>query len=330
LCYFVRLKGTPFGKLRVKYKGNVELYLIKRKMSLSWKQSFRNFETYLRLEKSLSENSVEAYLGDVSKLEKYFTESGSETTPAKVTYSDLKGFILWYGSENNNARTQSRVLSGIRAFYKFLLIDGEIEENPSSLIESPKIGLKLPEVLSVLEIDSMIAEIDLSKPEGHRNKAIIETLYGCGLRVSELVNLRLTDIHYGEGFVIVTGKGNKQRLVPVSGKALKEIDIYKKDRDCLSVIHDQNVLFLNRRGSKLTRAMIFTIIKDLAAKAGIRKNIHPHTFRHSFATHMIEAGADLRAVQEMLGHESILTTEIYTHIDRSYLRDTLIMFHPRA
>ena len=330
MCYFVRLKGTPFGKLRVKYKGNVELYLIKRKMSLSWKQSFRNFETYLRLEKSLSENSVEAYLGDVSKLEKYFTESGSETTPAKVTYSDLKGFILWYGSENNNARTQSRVLSGIRAFYKFLLIDGEIEENPSSLIESPKIGLKLPEVLSVLEIDSMIAEIDLSKPEGHRNKAIIETLYGCGLRVSELVNLRLTDIHYGEGFVIVTGKGNKQRLVPVSGKALKEIDIYKKDRDCLSVIHDQNVLFLNRRGSKLTRAMIFTIIKDLAAKAGIRKNIHPHTFRHSFATHMIEAGADLRAVQEMLGHESILTTEIYTHIDRSYLRDTLIMFHPRA
>lgn len=299
-------------------------------MSLTWKQSLRNFETYLRLEKSLSENSVEAYLSDVSKLEKYFTESGSENTPSKVTYSDLKGFILWYGAENNNARTQSRVLSGIRAFYKFLLIDGEIDENPASLIESPKIGLKLPEVLSVLEIDSMIAEIDLSKPEGHRNKAIIETLYGCGLRVSELVNLRLTDIHYGEGFVIVTGKGNKQRLVPVSGKALKEIDIYKKDRDSLSVIHDQNVLFLNRRGSKLTRAMIFTIIKDLAAKAGIRKNIHPHTFRHSFATHMIEAGADLRAVQEMLGHESILTTEIYTHIDRSYLRDTLIMFHPRA
>ena len=176
----------------------------------------------------------------------------------------------------------------------------------------------------------MIAEIDLSKSEGHRNKAIIETLYGCGLRVSELVNLRLTDIHYGEGFVIVTGKGNKQRLVPVSGKALKEIDIYKKDRDHLPVIHDQNILFLNRRGSALTRAMIFTIIKDLASKAGIRKNISPHTFRHSFATHMIEAGADLRAVQEMLGHESILTTEIYTHIDRSFLRDTLIMFHPRS
>jgi integrase/recombinase XerD len=184
--------------------------------------------------------------------------------------------------------------------------------------------------LSVAEIDEIIQQIDLSKPEGHRNKAIIETLYGCGLRVSELVNLRLTDIHYKEEFVIVTGKGDKQRLVPVSKKALKEIDIYKQDRNALPVITDQNVIFLNRRGRKLTRAMIFTIIKDLAAKAGIRKNISPHTFRHSFATHMIEAGADLRAVQEMLGHESILTTEIYTHIDRSFLRDTLIMFHPRA
>jgi integrase/recombinase XerD len=299
-------------------------------MSLSWKQSFRNFETYLRLEKSLSENSIEAYLNDVFKLEKFFAETQKDITPTMVSYSDLKEFILWYGADNKNTRTQSRILSGIRAFYKFLLIEGEITENPASLIESPKIGLKLPEVLSIMEIDRMIEVIDLSKPEGHRNKAIIETLYGCGLRVSELVNLRLTDIHYGEEFVIVTGKGNKQRLVPVSGKALKEIDIYKQDRNQLSVIHDQNVLFLNRRGSKLTRAMIFTIIKNLAAKAGIRKNISPHTFRHSFATHMIEAGADLRAVQEMLGHESILTTEIYTHIDRSFLRDTLIMFHPRS
>jgi integrase/recombinase XerD len=176
----------------------------------------------------------------------------------------------------------------------------------------------------------MISAIDLSKPEGHRNKAIVETLYGCGLRVSELVNLRLTDIHYNEGFVTVTGKGNKQRLVPVSNKALKEIDNYKSYRNSLRVIHDPNIIFLNRRGKKLTRAMIFTIIKDLAAKAGIRKKISPHTFRHSFATHLVEGGADLRAVQEMLGHESILTTEIYTHIDRSFLRDTLLMFHPRA
>lgn len=299
-------------------------------MTLNWRQSFRNFETYLRLEKSLSENSIEAYLNDVIKLENYFKESGIEISPASVSYSDLKNFLLWYSENNKNTRTQSRVLSGIRAYFRFLLIEGEIDENPSSLIESPKTGLKLPEVLSISEIDSIIACIDLSKAEGHRNKAIIETLYSCGLRVSELVNLRLTDLHYNEEFIVVTGKGNKQRLVPVSKKALKEIDLYKLDRNRLPVITDQNILFLNRRGRKLTRAMIFTIIKELAAFAGIRKNISPHTFRHSFATHMIEAGADLRAVQEMLGHESIITTEIYTHIDRSFLRDTLIMFHPRA
>ena len=299
-------------------------------MSLNWKQSFKDFENYLRLEKSLSQNSIEAYLNDVSKLEFFLTENGKETLPALVQYSDLKEFLVWLNKDNKNARTQSRTLSGIRAYFKFLLIEGEISENPSSLIESPKIGLKLPQVLSIEEIDRMIDTIDLSRPDGHRNKAIIETLYGCGLRVSELVGLKLTDIHYEDGYIIVTGKGSKQRLVPISGKALKEIDLYKTDRNRLSVIKDINILFLNRRGSRLTRIMIFTIIKDLGAKAGITKNISPHTFRHSFATHMIEAGADLRAVQEMLGHESILTTEIYTHIDRSYLRDSLMMFHPRA
>jgi len=299
-------------------------------MSLSWKQAIKDFETYLRLEKSLSENSIEAYTDDVSKLERYFAEKGIDRMPALVTYQDLKEFLAWFCADNQNARTQARTISGIRGFFRFLLIEGEIDENPASLLESPKIGFKLPEVLSVEEIDRMIAAIDLSKPEGHRNKAIIETLYGCGLRVSELVGLRLTDIHYGEGFITVTGKGNKQRLVPVSNKALREIDIYKPDRSRLYTIYDQNIVFLNRRGRKLTRAMIFTIIKDLAAKAGIRKKISPHTFRHSFATHLIEGGADLRAVQEMLGHESILTTEIYTHIDRSFLRDTLMMFHPRA
>ncbi len=299
-------------------------------MSLSWKQAIKDFETYLRLEKSLSENSIEAYINDVSRLEKFFEEEKEACIPVNVKYSDLKEFLAWFNTENQNARTQSRVLSGIRSFFRYLLIEGEIKENPASLIESPKIGFKLPEVLSVNEIDRIIGAIDLSKPEGHRNKAIIETLYGCGLRVSELVNLRLTDIHYTEEFVMVTGKGNKQRLVPVSNKALKEIDIYKTDRAGLPVIHDGNILFLSRRGRKLTRAMIFTIIKDLALKADIRKKISPHTFRHSFATHLIEGGADLRAVQEMLGHESILTTEIYTHIDRSFLRDTLIMFHPRA
>lgn len=299
-------------------------------MSLNWAESLRNFENWLRLEKSLSENSIEAYLQDIKKLKDFAEKDRKQIFPSNVTYSDLKEFVSWFAKDKMNARTQARIISGVRAFFKFLMIDGEIVENPSSLLESPKIGLKLPEILSVSEIDRIIEAVDLSKSEGHRNKAIIETLYGCGLRVSELVGLRLTDVHYGEGFVSVTGKGNKQRLVPISNKALKEIELYKIDRNRLPVIHDHNVVFLNRRGKRLSRAMIFTIIKDLAGKAGILKNISPHTFRHSFATHMIEAGADLRAVQEMLGHESILTTEIYTHIDRSFLRDTLVMFHPRS
>lgn len=299
-------------------------------MAKNWTFAIKDFKSYLKLEKSLSENSVGAYLNDVSKLKDFLDETGKDITPEKIVYSDLKEFLIWFNENSNNPRSQARTLSGIRAFFRFLLLEGVIDTNPASLIESPKIGLKLPQVLSLVEIDSMISVIDLSKPEGHRNKAIIETLYGCGLRVSELVNLRITDIHRSEGFVIVTGKGDKQRLVPISDKALREIDFYNVDRNSLPVVTDQNILFLNRRGKKLSRVMIFNIIKNLAELAGIKKSISPHTFRHSFATHMIEAGADLRAVQEMLGHESILTTEIYTHVDRSYLRDTLIMFHPRS
>jgi integrase/recombinase XerD len=299
-------------------------------MAKNWTLAFKDFKSYLKLEKSLSENSVEPYMNDISKLKNFFDETGKEISPEEVKYSDLKDFLVWFNRATSNTRSQARTLSGIRAFFKFLLIEGVIETNPASLIESPKIGLKLPEVLSLLEIDAIVDIIDLSKPDGHRNKAIIETLYGCGLRVSELVNLRITDIHKSEGFISVTGKGDKQRLIPISDKALKEIEFYITDRYRLKIITDQNILFLNRRGKRLTRVMIFNIIKDLAARAGIKKNISPHTFRHSFATHMIEAGADLRAVQEMLGHESILTTEIYTHIDRSYLRDSLIMFHPRS
>ena len=293
----------------------------------SWNRRIVGFSTYLRLEKSLSQNSVDAYLNDVSKLRQFIQETKQ---PEDVTYTDLRDFLNSFVTEFSNARTQSRLLSGVRAFYRYLLLEDLIKENPASLIDSPKIGFKLPEVLSVAEIDSIINAIDLSKPEGHRNKAIIETLYGCGLRVSELVNMRLTDLHPADGYVTVTGKGDKQRLVPVSGKALSEIDLYMNRRNHLNVIIDRNILFLNRRGKKLSRVMIFTIIKDLAASAGVTKNISPHTFRHSFATHMVEAGADLRAVQEMLGHESILTTEIYTHIDRSYLKDTLVLYHPRA
>lgn len=299
-------------------------------MKLTWKEAVKDFGTYLKLEKSLSHNSIEAYIQDVSKLEQFTISSDSNAGPGEVSYQDLKDFLAWFNKSNSNPRTQSRVLSGIRAFYKYLLIEGEISENPSSLIESPKTGLKLPEVLSVEEIDRLISVIDLSKPEGHRNKAIIETLYGAGLRVSELVSLRITDVHNAEGFVMVTGKGSKQRLVPIGSKALREIDLYLQERNMMHVITDENILFLNRRGRRLSRVMIFTIIKDLAARAGIKKKISPHTFRHSFATHLVEAGADLRAVQEMLGHESILTTEIYTHIDRSFLRDTLRLFHPRS
>ena len=299
-------------------------------MSITWKQAISDFANYLRLERSLSLNSVEAYADDVKKLETFMTNAEREIDPDSVSYNDLRDFLHWFGKENQNARTQARIISGIRAFYRFLLIEGEITENPATLLETPKIGLKLPEVLSLGEINNIVGIIDLSRPDGHRNKAIIETLYGCGLRVSELVNLRITDIHHADGYVSVTGKGNKQRLVPIGSKTLKEIDLYMVDRKRLPLIRDGNIVFLNRRGGKMTRAMIFTIIRDLAGKAGIMKKISPHTFRHSFATHMVEAGADLRAVQEMLGHESILTTEIYTHIDRSYLRDTLIMYHPRG
>ncbi len=299
-------------------------------MEISWEKASRGFAIWLRLEKSLSVNTVEAYLDDLSKLEKFFSSDDSPVSPDRISFADLKDFLADYGKGNHGSRSQARLISGIRSFFRYLLIEGIIEENPASLIESPETGMKLPVVLSVGEIDRMVEAIDLSRPEGHRNKAIIETLYGCGLRVSELVSLRLTDIHGSEGYVSVTGKGNKQRLVPIGNKALKEIGFYLKDRAEMPVIHDDNIVFLNRRGRRLTRAMVFTIVRDLAALSGIKKKISPHTFRHSFATHLVEAGADLRAVQEMLGHESITTTEIYTHIDRGYLRDTLIMFHPRS
>lgn len=299
-------------------------------MALSWTDTEKGFGRYLRIERSLSPNSVAAYLNDVRKLREYLSEQNRCNTPSELTYSDLSDFLACMASGDDSARTQARLISGIRSFCRYMLMEGMIREDPSVLLESPRTGMKLPEVLSVAEIDMMIGSIDLSRPEGHRNRAIIEFMYSCGLRVSELVNIRLTDIHRNEGFISVTGKGNKQRLVPVGSVALREIDNYLERRITLPVITDQNILFLNRRGRRLTRVMVFTIIKTAAEAAGIRKNISPHTLRHSFATHLVEGGADLRAVQEMLGHESITTTEIYTHIDRSYLRDTLLMYHPRS
>ncbi len=299
---------------------------------MTWEEAKKGFENYLRLEKSLSQNSISAYINDINKLIIYLNTHFSKITPLKVKLEHLKSFVTWLNEKEISPRTQARTISGIKSFYKFLMVEEKITTDPTSLLESPKIGRKLPDVLSIEEIDYLINSVDLSKVEGQRNKAMIETLYSCGLRVSELVNLKITNLFLDQGYIKVEGKGNKERLVPVSGKAVEEIETYLANyRKKLNVAKDsENILFLNRRGKKLSRVMVFTIIKGLAEKAGIKKSISPHTFRHSFATHLINGGADLRAVQEMLGHESILTTEIYTHLDREYLKSTVQQFHPRA
>lgn len=299
---------------------------------MDWKTEVKEFKLYLKLEKSLAPATIEAYLHDIQKFIQFMEYKGLAIPVKKVDLVHLREFLDWVNELGMTAGTQARVISGLKSFFRFLLLDEKIEEDPSALLEAPKIGRKLPEVLSVIEIDALLSEIDLSKPEGQRNKAMLETLYSCGLRVSELVSLKLTNYYPDKGFLRVVGKGNKERLVPIGKKAIKEIGYYMPDRNSLPVIkkESENILFLNRRGKQLTRVMVFTIIKSLAEKAGLKKNISPHTFRHSFATHLVEGGADLRAVQEMLGHESIITTEIYTHIDREYLRDAILRFHPRS
>lgn len=283
------------------------------------------------MERSLSGNSVEAYEHDITKLHQFVQTFAQPVGPEKLTLNHLQDFLKWVNELGMGARSQARVLSGIKAFYKYLLIENIVSDDPTTLLEGPKLGRKLPDFLTVEEINAIIAAIDLSRPEGERNKAMLETLYSSGLRVSELVGLRKSNLHPEIGLLRVVGKGNKERLVPVGSVALKQISIYENTyRNRLQIKPgNEDVLFLNRRGSKLTRVMVFTIIKDLVMKAGIKKNISPHTFRHSFATHLIEGGADLRAVQEMLGHESITTTEIYTHLDREYLRSAILQFHPR-
>ncbi|MFO7923924.1 MAG: site-specific tyrosine recombinase XerD [Bacteroidales bacterium] len=298
---------------------------------MEWHAAIGEFKTYLKLEKSLSDNSVDAYIRDLSKLMHFSSVYSSPFDPDKTSLTHLHAFIEWLDGFYLNSRTQARIISGIRAFFRFMILNDVIDNDPSALLELPKTGRKLPAVLSVAEIDSILAVIDLSNDLGRRNKAMIETLYSAGLRVSELVNLCISDIFHGEGFLKITGKGDKQRLVPVGSRALKEIDLYMPDRKKMNAVKGhEDILFLNRRGYRLSRVMVFTIIRQLAGKASIKKTISPHTFRHSFATHLIEGGADLRAVQEMLGHESIITTEIYTHLDREYLRDAIIRFHPRS
>ncbi len=291
-----------------------------------------NFAEYLTLERGMSANSIEAYTRDVDKLAFYAESVLKNRNFEEITTDELAAFIEWIARLGMKPRSQARILSAVKQLYRYLLFEDIIEDTPADTIQCPKMGMMLPNVLSVEEIDSIEAAIDLSSNEGERNRAIIETLYSCGLRVSELINLKTTDINPEEGFIKVTGKGNKTRLVPISHTALEYINYYvEKMRNHIAVNNEnKDYLFLNRRGRKLTRVMIFTIVKQLVEAAGIDKNVSPHTFRHSFATHLVEGGADLRAVQEMLGHESIQTTEIYTHLDSSYLRDEILTFHPRS
>lgn len=291
----------------------------------------KGFKAFLQLEKSLSENSVTAYIHDVNLLFQFASNQNTDFELETIQLRDLQKFVQFINELGLSATSQSRIISGIKSFFKYLLLEDVIKSNPTELLEAPKSSRKLPDTLSIEEVEILIETIDVSTPEGTRNKAIVETMYGCGLRVSELTTLQLSNIYADVGFIRVIGKGNKERLIPIGTSALKYIEIYKENIrvHVLPQKNQEDILFLNRRGGKLSRVMIFYIIKELTAKAGITKNVHPHTLRHSFATHLVEGGADLRAVQEMLGHESITTTEIYTHLDREFLRETIHRFHPR-
>lgn len=295
-----------------------------------WESYKKGYKAWLQLEKSLSENSIEAYLHDVDKLTQYLQSTGDLKAPDTITLDDLQAFLRQIAALGLNSASQARILSGIRSFYKYCFIEQIVRQDPTTLLESPKLKRTLPDILSFDEIEEIIGHIDLSRPEGGRNKAILETMYSCGLRVSEVVNLRISCLHLDVGYIRVIGKGDKERLVPIGSAAIKYIRIYQHDIR----VHvptrpgHEDILFLNRRGSRLSRVMIFLLLKDLVRQSGITKNISPHSFRHSFATHLVEGGADLRAVQEMLGHESITTTEIYTHLDREFLRETLHRYHP--
>jgi integrase/recombinase XerD len=295
-----------------------------------WDANKKGFRAFLQLEKSLSDHSVEAYLHDLDKFVQWMQSVNLYKTPAEIKLNDLQRFIKWLGELGMGNASQARIISGLRAFFKFCLMENIVPNDPSLLLESPKLKRILPDTLSFGEIEQIIAQIDLSKAEGGRNKAILETMYSCGLRVSELINLKISNLYLDVGFIRVIGKGDKERLIPIGRSAVKYINIYRQNIRLHIPVKKgfEDILFLNRRGAMLTRVMVFLVIKELVKKAGIRKNISPHTFRHSFATHLVEGGADLRAVQEMLGHESITTTEIYTHLDREYLRETLHMFHP--
>jgi integrase/recombinase XerD len=300
------------------------------KIIIMWAAEKKGFKAWLQLEKSLSDHSVEAYLRDIEKLTQYFELEEPGLSLDNIRLKNLQSFLKWIASLGMTASSQSRIVSGIRSFFKYCLQENLVKQDPTLLLEAPKLQRSLPDFLNVSEINRIVSAIDLSKPEGERNRAILETMYSCGLRVSELVNLRISSLYPELGFIKVIGKGDKERLVPIGNTALKYIGIYRHQVRIHAEIKkgNEDILFLNRRGARLTRQMIFFLLKALVRDAGIKKTVSPHTFRHSFATHLVEAGADLRAVQEMLGHESITTTEIYTHLDRTYLRETLQKFHP--
>lgn len=296
-----------------------------------WEQLMRAFRQYLLFERNMSENTIVAYLGDIEKLTQYIQYLNTPVSPREITTQIMHDFIYWYAELGGQATSQARIISGIRTFYKFLRMEKIVEHDPCAQVSMPRLPRKLPTVLSLEEINEIIQAIDLSSPQGERNRAIIEMLYGCGLRVSELTSLRISNLHFKQEYIKVTGKGNKERLIPIGGSALRRTTQYIEQVRPHQPIKpgEEDTVFLNRRGAALTRVMIFTIIKRLVEKTGLTKTVSPHTFRHSFATHLVEGGADLRAVQDMLGHESITTTEIYTHLDREYLRSTILLYHPR-
>ena len=297
---------------------------------MNWTSYLKSYQSYLKIERGLSANTIESYCFDIEKLMLFLEHNNMDVSPIKIQEEALQQFI-YEVSKEVNSRSQARIISGLKSFFSYLIFEDYRDDNPLELIESPRLGRKLPDTLSIEEIDALINAVDLSSNEGERNRAMLETLYGCGLRVSELVELKISDLFFEEGFIKITGKGNKQRFVPIAEITQKYIEIYKNEIRRHQVINknDSDVLFLNRRGKKLTRAMIFTIIKKLAIEINLQKNISPHTFRHSFATHLLENGADLRAIQMMLGHESITTTEIYVHLDRKHLSEVVNNFHPR-
>lgn len=327
------VKSKRFKKIITSTYGHVRIYFERCTTKGAMWQMYQNgFISYLMLEKGMSDNSIQAYTDDVNKLMSWVDTSGPNTTVKNITYKDLTLFIHWLNELGLGDKSQARIISGIKAFFKYLLLENVIQDDPSELLEGPKLRRKIPDVLSYNEIEMILNGIDLSDPQGQRNRAIIETLYACGLRVSELVNMRLSEYYPDLGLVKVIGKNNKERIVPIGDSAIKYNEIYvtsiRNHMKSISPGHE-DFLFLNRRGKQLTRVMIFTIIKQAVADAGITKIVSPHTFRHSFATHLVEGGADLKAVQDMLGHESITTTEIYTHLDTQYLRDAIMTYHPR-